>query len=313
MQANRTMAAVTLAVMGIGGAAQAATVWADDFTGETNGAAPTQNYAVATGNDWTVAGVTESPVANFQISTAIGAGSPSLAANDASGSNNTIATVQMNRFAAFDQANAAHARVTASFDFRVDSFSAGNPVSNFRFIIRDSATTTNVMTVGFAYGDAGDGDASTSDLFLFAAPNNAAPTPAEAIAIGRATTGWQSSFDFGDYNSTTAANNDTNDAFYRIALTFTAGSTTVVGSATPIDANGIATDPAATFERTVTTAFSLASDNVFDRFDLQQPGGGQVTAYVDNISFDASAVPEPTALALLAAPATMLLCRGRRG
>jgi hypothetical protein len=208
-------------------------------------------------------------------------------------------------FAAFDTAtNPADATITFSVDLRVDEYASGSGASNPRFIIKDSSRANSFYVVGFSRGVSPD----AGRLFLFAGENSAntfSPTLANAIGYNSATATWATGFNFGTYDTATA-NNDTNDEFYRLAVTFNP----FTGTSQTIDvtATQLSTGNTATFTQTVATPFYF-SKNVNDGIAFNNGGSAAGKLYIDNVKVNV--VPEPAALSAIALSALGLTRRRR--
>lgn len=301
---------------------RAATVWSDDFSDDTAGGSPQRNFAVPTGNDWSI-GVAAGITQNVSNAT----GSNAFSALDTSTANSSSSFVNFGRFGTFDTSLPAHSVFTATFDVRIDSFVASSNVSTFRVTVQDQynngTNRARAMTIGLGYANI-DGVAG-NELFLMADAKDDTLSSASTISpLGTTAIGWNgtsfdSNFNLGQYASGNADANDTNDEYYRFSLTFVDGSRTVVGTATRLS-NGASVDFTRTLAGVVTDpGFSfkggtLAGAAPSDAFSIILPQGGTGQAYVDNINFETAsvAVPEPTALAMTTIGAIGLLARRRR-
>ena len=206
---------------------------------------------------------------------------------------------------AFDGSQAATGKITFSVDMRVDAYTSGSGQSNFRMVLKDGGRTNPFFVAGFTRGTGAD----ESKLFLYAGDtgstsnNYFSPTVADAIGYNANTSSFASDFDFGIFSST-STNNDTNDEFYRLAVTFNPA----VGGSQTIDitATRLSNSSSATLTKTVATPYVFSNDSS-DIVTLYAPGSATGTAYFDNVKVEA--VPEPTALSLIGIGATALLRR----
>ncbi|HEV7298150.1 MAG TPA: PEP-CTERM sorting domain-containing protein [Tepidisphaeraceae bacterium] len=308
-------AALTIAVLSGTGVAQGATVWTEDFSDDTVGSAPKQNYVITAGNDWSVG--TGTGISQTVTNTT---GSLAYSGSDTSTSISSSSFVNFSRFGSFDTSLPSQKTFTATFDFRVDSFVCSN-ISTFRVTLQDQYQLAGVnrartMTIGLGYANI-DG-VTGNELFLKALAKDDALSSASTIessaasAIGWDGTSFASGFNFGQYDSANAAANDTNDEFYRFSLTFTGGSGVVDGAVTRLsDSSSVA------FTRSLPQGSefefkggALAGATPTDAMGIVLPQGGTGQIYVDNMSF--TAVPEPTSLGLIGVAACGLLARRRR-
>lgn len=290
--------------------ANAAVVWSDDFTGETAGANPQQDNN-SNGNDWVVvhngvSGQTLNGTSSTVISGDVGNPAPSLAFTDTATNNSGYASFNLsNASTPFDMANPGQGKLVLKFDLRMDAMVVNQGSnSTLRIVLRDGSSVNNAFSVALGRLTLADGDAA--DDVVFYAGDTGAPAPSAANVIGWTGTGWDAGFDLGNY-STTGADNDSNDEFYRFELEFNHGSTTVTGKATRLS-----TGESTTFTRTTATALkfeSLSAVGQADTFLVQLPQGGQASGYLDNIEI---IVPEPGAAALLGVGSLLVLAgRGR--
>lgn len=274
---------------------RAATLWTDTFTRSSGPL--TYDFTGNTFNDYTAAGTS--------------AVTPTLGTNNLVISD-TVSTqfaqnVLANQFAAFTLNTGD--TVAISLDVNVSSFIATNAASTFRLSILDGNPNngTGVLTVGWGYTNIATGD-TTSELHFYSTLN-AGGTPTTAQAIGWSGGSAVAGFDFGDYNSGSAASNDTApigtspSAFYRIAVTLTQGSSAATGTITNLN-----TSQSASFSNTLTNPFNWGNNNT-DGIQLLSGLGGTGTFTVDNI--DISAAPEPST-ALLGGLSLLGLLRRRR-
>lgn len=300
MRALWTALTVSTGVAAFGTSAQAAQVFFDDFSGETAGAAPTSGATT-----WGV--YNSGGSSTLGISTTVGNAAPSVAIVDTSTSATTYGAINMGApaFSSFNMQTAGQEVLTIGFDFRVDSFSNSNNGhgSTARVSLNDAG---HYFLVGIGRNNI-DADAD-SDVFLYAYDSGASNSPASlaaAQAIGYAAgTGWTPGFDLGAYSTTDSSQNRTN-GWYRIELTFTAGSTAV-----GVKATNLTTSQVLNVERTAGSAYSF-SNTSSDILAMWAPQSGSATAYLDNVRFDSRAVPEPASLGLLGL-AGLALARRRR-
>jgi hypothetical protein len=263
--------------------AQAAVVWSDDFSGSERGATAPNPYNFPGGagtNDYTVtsvAGVT------FSVSGGI-SGVLNTADTSTAGATPNIA-VFGNQFA--PASYPAGTQVTLEFDIRVNSMIAATAASAPRLSIINA--NAEVFTVGFSHaaftGSIAGGDALG---FYYGTTAGANINPANGIGV--------STFNFGVYSSTTAANNDTNAGsgldFFRVTLSLTQGSTAVTGSITDLGTSTTVSFPGTT---ALTTALNW-SGVTQDGFRFTTGLSGTSNYDIDNVSV--SVVPEPSAALL---------------
>lgn len=269
-----------LGFLSIGLPAGATVVWQDTLTRGTDptNLNPFDFAGGAAGDDWSsISGATVSVTGGRAVVT------------DTSTSTYLQATVSANQWAGFS--SAAGNQMTFSVDLKVTSIGGISPpsVSVPRFVIVQGGT--EIFTAGFAAANV-DADAG-NDLFFYAISNTPAVNPGASNAIGLTGGAWASGFDFGEYDATTAANNDSNGHFYRLALTFTQGSTAVTGSLTNLDTPA----ESVTFGRTLGAAFVMTNASN-SNFKLLTGQGGATNYEFDNVSVD-TVVPEPASLGLI--------------
>jgi hypothetical protein len=282
-----------LGLLSVGLPARATVVWQDTMTRGTDPTTlnPFDFAGGAAGDDWSsFTGATVSVTGGRAIVT------------DTSTSTYMQATVSANQWAGFSSTPGN--QVTYSVDLKITSMGGlgATSVSVPRFVIVQGGA--EVLTAGFATQNV-DGDAG-SDLFFYAVPAAAATTPGASGAIGLSGGVWAGGFDFGEYDGTTAANNDSNGRFYRLALTFTQGSTAVSGTLTNLDTPA----ESISFDRTLGSAFVLTNAGN-SNFRLLTGQGGATNFEFDNVTVD-TVVPEPASLGLVGLGAAGLLGRRRR-
>ncbi len=200
----------------------------------------------------------------------------------------------MGTFGNFDTSLPADSIITFSIDMKVESYSSGNGLSHPRFVMKDGGRTNPYFSVGFSRGTGSD----SGRLFLFAGDtegtnNYFGPTLANAIGYDSTTGTWADGFDFGTYSLTTD-DNDTNDEFYRLAVTFNPfdGSTQIID----VTATQLSTGKTASLAITVTTPYHF-SRTALNGIAVNAGGSAQGVMQVDNIKV--TVVPEPAALSLL--------------
>lgn len=284
---------------------QAVVVWADDYTTDRIGGPNTYDYAGgAAGTDY-----------NFSL----GGNTSNVAGGvwnigDTS-SNGTSAFVTTSQWTARPVNNGD--QIVLSFDMRVNSLSglSANSASVPRVgLFQNADTDGNVhsagngalFTVGFGTVGLADGDANT-DLSLYAVAGDISAVPSAGNALGFTGSGWTPGFDFGDYDGTTATNNDTG-GFLRFSLTFTEGSNVVNGTIT-----NLATSQTLTFTRNAASAVDFSDvTNARDGLRIGSGQGGQGNMDFDNVSIEILSVPEPSAALLVGACGLLGLLRRRR-
>lgn len=284
---------------------QAVVVWADDYTTDRAGGPNTYDYAGgAAGTDY-----------NFSL----GSNTSSVAGgvwNISDGTNTgTSAFVTTSQWTARPVNNGD--QIVFSFDMRVNSLAGltANSASVPRVgLFQNADTDGNVhsagngalFTIGFGTAGLADGDANT-DLSLYAVAGDISAVPSAGNALGFTGSGWTPGFDFGDYDSTTATNNDTG-GFLRFSLTFTEGSNIVNGTIT-----NLFTNETLNFTRNAASAVDLSDvTNARDGLRLGSGQGGQGNMDFDNVSVEILPVPEPSAAMLVGACGLLGLLRRRR-
>lgn len=274
--------ALLCACLGSATTSSAAILWTDAFSRSADPL--TYDFTGNGANDYTVAGTSG-------VIPALG--SENLVITD-SVSTQFAQNVLADQFAPFSLS--AGDAVTISLDVNVSGFLAANAASTFRLSILDgnAANGTGVLTVGWGYSNVATGDATSELHFYSTLAAGVTPTPTHAI-------GWSggspaAGFDFGDYNSASAASNDTAphgtapSVSYRIAVTMTQGSHAASGSIT-----NLPTSESTAFSNTLTNPFDWGQ-NASDGIQLLSGLGGTGVFTVDNIEI--STIPEPSAAAL---------------
>jgi hypothetical protein len=250
----------------------------------------------------------------IQISAGVGAPAPSLTFTDTSGSGQSVPRLQMSQFAPFSTSDSATPHLRVSFDWQVDSFAS--PLTNeaFRFILRANGANAagSQLVIGFNRGDINDADASTADLTLYAGSPNATSnlTPSAASAIGLIPgVGWQPGFDFGEYSTAAAADNDTDDLFYRFVLTYDFTSGQLDGTVTRL-ALDATNGQFATFTRFLNAGLVFSNTDANDVILLASTNAVTGVSRFDN--FVVESVPEPCAPFAFALGTLTLSGRRRR-
>jgi hypothetical protein len=304
--------AAAAVVLGLASLAQAEIIWSDNFTGQTADVFPSMDFAGgAAGNDYTALASTAN--AKLFVDSGIGNLEPSLALVDTSVASGNQATLQvtMDHFAPFTVSPlSATPMLRLGFDFRVDSFLAATTSVIPRFILRaDNTTATgSQVVIAFGYNSLNDGDAD-QDLTFYAvtqtgATSNVSPSSSTAIGLIPGV-GWEPGFDFGTYNGTDAASNDSDDEFFRISMEYASQTGAITGSLTRLSTGQTAAFPAGL----ALTPGKTFSNNTNDRFLIASSDANAATAYFDNLSFEA--VPEPSTAVLMLA-GLGLVCPRRR-
>jgi len=286
----------------------AVVVWADDFSTARASAPNPYNYpGSVAGDDWlaNANGNTVSVIGGvFNINDTV-----SSATGDA------LFVVPTTQWTGIPVANGDTVRI--SYSIRVTSLVAGGGASVPRFSVVQNPGNTgsalggggSLFTIGFGYGAFSDGDASNSDLAFYTSQDPAtAPGTGVTSAIGLSAGAWAPGFDFGNYLGTAAADNDTNDQFYRVVINLTEGSTAVTGSITNL-AN---TEQSTTFSATAAAQLNFKSSDGVDGIRFATGQGGTSNHDLDDIMVEILPVPEPSSALLVAACGALGLLRRRR-
>ena len=276
--------------------ASAVVVWADDFTGEADGALPSNNFpGGAAGDDW---GETNPPSAT--LSYTISGERLRHLDTATSGTNSNVSTVSRSHWSNAATLSSTTNILRFSADIQVDSFLAsdnGNP----RLILRDSATADNQFIVGWGRGTT-TGDALLDELSFYAeaAPGTSSVlTPTNANNVGYNSPG----FTFGTYNSTTDTANTTNGA-YRITFEYDYNTGGVTGSIT-----NLTSSQSASFTSSMNAGLDFDDAGTNDGLLLASGGNAVSDTYWDNISIEI--IPEPSTLVLALAGLGTLFMRRR--
>ena len=215
-------------------------------------------------------------------------GSPALHMSDtATGSGGSILLAfGTSGLPTFSTANSGTNTLKISADYAVTSLS-NDPV-NSNSIPR--MRLTNVAAAGGSDLFIGFGQNLSGTLVLFAARGNN-PTPSSNPVL----------FDYGAYDSTTAANNDTN-GYVRVTIEYTDQATTALVTATlgaVTTSTTLTGITPTTYSNTANQSFSILGGNT----SLNE-------SFLDNVTIEA--VPEPASAGLLLVGAMGLLRRARR-
>lgn len=309
MRTLAVTAAVAACVLSAAGttARAAEIVWSDDFTGQSNGAAPNRDFTSNGTLDW-------SGTTSFAVDTGVGEPAPSVTFTDGSASGANNATISMAQFAAFNTATAGTRALRVRFDMRIDSYVSTASQEGFRLILRanGSSAAGSQAVLGFGRGSLNDGDASSADNALWVASPNGTSffTPTDATAVGLiAGSGWQPGFDFGEYDSGTGASNDTEDLFYRFDFTYDAVTGDLAGTSTRLAADAT-NGQSATFALAMTPGLSFSNADAGDVMIIAASNGTVGSARFDN--FLVAVVPEPGGASLALAAAGLAALRRRR-
>jgi len=286
-------------------ASQAVVVWADDYSIDRAGGPNTYDYAGgAAGTDY-----------NFSLgsnASSVSGGVWNIADTTNTGTSGFVST---NQWSARPVNNGD--QIVFSFDMRVNSLAGltAPSASVPRVTLYQNADTdANIhsggngalFSVGFGIVSLADGDGNV-DLSLYTVAGDISAAPSSGNALGFTGSGWTPGFDFGDYDSTTATNNDTG-GFLRVSLTFTEGSNQVNGTIT-----NLATSQTLNFTRNASSAVDLSDvTNARDGIRFGSGQGGQGNMDFDNVSIEVLSVPEPSAAMLVGACGLLGLLRRRR-
>jgi hypothetical protein len=276
------------------GAAKADVVWSQDFTGHADNAFPFNDFTGNTTNDWSAI----NDETKFRVSTLVGNPSPALVFTDATtSSTNGLGNLQlaMSQFAPFSTATASTPVLHVAFDWKIENFLSGATTEAFRFVLRANGSMTlgDQLIIGFNRANLADGDASSSDLALYAATNsgtsNIVATDSNAIGLISGT-GWQPGFNFGEYDSVNGEANDTDDLFYRFTMDYNFTTGLLSGSVTrlALDAtNGQSAD----FSVAMNPGLVFSNQGTLDVLLFASTNGVTGVSQLDNIVFES--VPEP--------------------
>jgi len=289
----------------------AAVVWADDFSDSRASAPNPYDYAGGeAGNDY----LSDARGNAFTVS----GGVLNIAdtVSNSPGSGDAVLAVTTSQWSARPTTDGDVLRV--SYSIRVNSLLAGGGSSVPRFsIFQNAGTNVNALnangalvTVGFGYG-AFDADVG-SDLGFYTTRDPGTGTPA---AVGISGGVWADGFDFGNYDSDNAANNNTaallgNTAeFYRVVIEMREGSTDITGSITN-ESNPAQTT---TFNATAGIALNFKDNSSgLDGIRIGTGQGGITNTDIDNILIEVLPIPEPSSALLVGACGVLGLLRRRR-
>jgi hypothetical protein len=260
-------------------------IYSQDFTGLSSLPA---GYAVTAPTN-TSAGVSAS-VGNPAESMILSDGNSSAALNvGIAGANNGWST--------FTTSNATTRIFKVDFDWYIKS-SLSSGAANFRANVNLGGSGATTATIGFGRASL----SGTDRNFFYAGVNN--PSAASNNAIGWNGSSWESGFDFGTYDGTTAANN-TSGGFYKFSLSYVDQATT---------AQLVVTSSSNPWETANFTITGLGAATVTQGRTISFLSGTSQTGaegYIDNIVV--SAVPEPSAALLVALGLGVVLAlRSRR-
>lgn len=238
---------------------------------------------------------------SFGVSPTQGNGAPSLSLLDASTSGSGSALVNGTNWAAFDTSTGPSTFRT-SFDWRVDSSSSaigGAATTRFTLRLDSGASTASAITIGFGHATV----SSTDTNFFYAQGASAAPLPSSSNAIGLLGGAFASGFNFGAYDGTTAANNNTGGTFYRFTVDYEDNASSALINVFNVSNPSQATN----FTVSGLTPTSVAN-TVGRSIGFVAGSSGTGTSYFDNIAI--SAVPEPaTAPVIILGLAALLMAR----
>ncbi len=295
------------------GTSKADVIWSQDFTGHADNAFPFADFTGNSTNDWSAI----NDESKFRVSTSLGNPSPAMVFTDnTTSTTNGLGNLQlaMSQFAPFSTASASTPVLRLTFDWKIESFASSLTNEAFRFVLRANGSTTSgdQLIIGFNRANLNDGDASTSDLSLYAATvggtSNIAPSNTNAIGL-IAGTGWQPGFDFGEYDGVTASANDTDDLFYRFELGYNFNTGLLSGMATrlaPDATNG----QSAAFSVAMNPGLVFSDQGALDVLLFASTNGVTGVSQLDNITFEA--VPEPASSLAMLLGAGVIVARRRR-
>lgn len=265
---------LTATILALASAAplSAAVVYSQDFTGLSSLPA---GYVVTAGAGTSAA-----------VSASVGAPSPSMILSDGNNPNSFNVGIPgaTNGWSTFTTANVTTNTFKVDFDWNIES-SLSSGAANFRANVNLGGSVATTATIGFGRNTVN----STITNFFYAGVNN--PSAASTNAIGWNGSSWESGFNFGTYDGTTAANNTTG-GFYHFSFSYVDQATTAQLVVTNINT------PSQTANFTI-TGLGAATVTQARRIDFLS-GTSQTGAvgYIDNIVV--SAVPEPSAALLVA-------------
>jgi hypothetical protein len=301
-----SMAAITFAAVD----GSATVIWSDDFTGEAEGAFPSRDFNGNASPDWTAT----STQAAYSVSTAVGAPAPAMVFNDTATVSQGVLRLEMDEFSSFTTAEIATPILRVSFDWSVETFLSNATNEAFRVILRanNSMAANNQIVLGFNRADLNDGDASGGDLTFFAAsPNNTSNVTAnDSTAIGLLPgLGWAPGFDFGQYDTVSGSDNDSDDVFYRFELSYDYSTGFLDGVATRIASDGT-NGQSATFTRVLNAGLEFTNTDPGDVLLIASTNSVVGQSRFDNFLFES--VPEPSAAAAMILGLLPLAGRRRR-
>ena len=307
LPATRTLATIVCFLAALF-TSNATIIWSDDFSGRGEGTFPNRDFTGNLTNDWMM----QSGDPNMlKISTGLGQPGPSLTFTDASLGAQSVPRLQMTEFAPFSTSDPATPLLRVSFDWQIESFASGAANEAFRFILRanNSQAAGNQLVVGLNRADLSDGDVSVGDLTLYAGSpvGTSNMTPGITSAIGLIPdVGWLPGFDFGQY--ATAADNDTDDLFYRFVLTYDYTTGLLDGTVTRL-ALDATNGQSATFTRTMTPGLDFSNTDANDFLLIASTNGVTGVSRFDN--FTVESIPEPSSALVSAVGAITLMLRRR--
>jgi len=199
-------------------------------------------------------------------------------------------------FSNFNTSTAGQTTLNISFDLRVDSFLNNGTLGSARFVLFNQTAAADFLAVGF--GSTNTTVAGTNVLFA----NPTVVNPSLATAFGGGTGAWN----FGSYDTTTGANNDTN-GWIHLSITYVnqSNQATVMASYGSNSASRVLTVSPTTWGKPTGAGVSQF-------VMIMQTGQATVTsqAYFDNLQVQV--IPEPSAGVLVAAAAGLMMVLRRR-